>query len=125
METLKSRIIALLRGYIDASYEDKRTGVDEGIYDKKESKKYFADIEEHRKLVEEFENYKPSVYVYVEGGNIQGASGTEHINFNLFDKDNYMAGEDQDEFVKNYGTPKQWDAMIKKRTKKGELVDIY
>lgn len=119
METLKSRIIALLRGYIDDSYEDKRTGVDEGIYDKEENDKYFADIEEHRKLVEEFENYTPSVYVYVEGGNISGASATERITFNLFDEDNFKAGEDQ------YGTPEEWSAMIKERTEKGELVDIY
>lgn len=127
LDIAKEQIIDLLRRYIDNAEEEILTGISDGIYSKKDNKENLAAFKEQRKFISYFEQWVPSIYVYVEGGNIQGASATANINFNLYDIDNLHGCDEQEqkEFYKNFGTPEQWDAMIKRRTETGELVPVY
>ncbi len=80
-------------------------------------------INECKELLKEFRDYTPKVYVYVEGGMVQGASGSEPIEFNIFDKDNFDASaEDEKEL---YGTPDEWNHNIEIATKENQIVAIY
>lgn len=84
-------------------------------------------IDHCKQKLREFKSYTPEIFIYVEGGNVQGASATEPMTVILFDKDNYMVGVDgsQEDFIANFGTPEDWDKKIRAKTKAKELVDIY
>jgi hypothetical protein len=119
-EKLKAKIIAMLREYMDNDEEEKSSGVEEGIYDKEENDEYLAIIEQNKLLVDEFEQYHPSIYIYIEGGALQGASATEAMWFNLFDKDNYSKSEPGEYFC----TPDEWEKDIETKTQDGTIVGI-
>lgn len=125
-QELKSKIIALLRDYMTEKENEINSGIEEGIYNKEENEEILATISQHRHLVEIFENNTPEIYVFVEGGNIQGMSATEPMEVNVFDKDNLDGADDrEEEFIDTYGTPDEWDDMIKLKTEANVLVGIY
>lgn len=95
--------------------------------DKEEAIKIKTLLENAAQAYRPIDRKKPAVYAMIEGGNLQGASATEPINLVVFDMDNYKAakGEDLALFIASYGTPEDWDKMIKARTDENELTPIY
>lgn len=124
-QQLKQYVIALALDLLTDQEQEIESGIEEGLYDREENKETLQRIEEQRKQIKEYENYQPAVFVFVEGGLIQGASGTENISFNLFDKDNYNAGDDQQGFIDNFGTPEEWEKMIEDKTAQNEIGGIF
>lgn len=84
----------------------------------------FAEIKEAKQLLDKFENSKPAVYVFLKGGNIQGASATCEMNFELYDNDNYDSG-DLDHDYRDGQTPDEWTTEINKLTSENEIKGIY
>jgi hypothetical protein len=82
-ETLKAQVIDLLTYLLNDKEADITSGIEEGIYQAEDNVNTLNAIEEGKQLVEQFKGYKPAIYIYVDGGNIQGASATEHLSFNL------------------------------------------
>lgn len=122
-QKLKVNIIVLLNSLLDDQEEDITTGIEDGLYKADENVKNLQEIEDNRKLVAEFKAYQPAIYIYVSGGNTQGASATEDIIFNLYDADNYEQSDaDQQE---DMGSPEEWDENIKELTAKNEIIGIY
>jgi len=107
-EVLKARVLEIARTLLDAFEED-------------ENKENLAFIVEAKAKFDEFEKHQPAIYLYVEGGVLQGASATCEMDFNLFDKDNY----DQTEPEETEQTPEKWDKMIKKLTRTKEIKGVF
>lgn len=119
--------VDMFQGVYESLREDQDTGFEEGLYDVETT----PELEAMKVLIDGIEGielpdiFNPKVYVYVEGGLIQGASGNCNMSFNVFDQDNYDAGNLQEEFIETFGTPKEWDAMIEEKTEKGEITGIF
>ena len=81
-----------------------------------------------RKVVqfcEEFKSWDPNVYVFVEGGVVQGASANCNMIFSLFDADNEKEDiEDEDEFPYKERL-EEWNKMIEDGHKSGKLKPIF
>lgn len=122
-EILKSKIIELLEGSLNEHEQDIETGVSDGIYEPETYEEYLENIAKARKLIEEFKAYKPSVWAYISGGVLQGASASESMEFNLFDQDNYEEMSEEDQEAE--GTPQQWDDRIKADTAANKIVGIF
>lgn len=100
-ELLKSRVLEIARQLLASANKNNPTFIAEAT-----------------KVIDEFEKHRPAVYIFLEGGNIQGASATCDIDFNLFDKDNYKAGDDSQ-------TPEEWNDQIEAMTESNEIKGIY
>ena len=105
----------VLRAAAQSYSEDLDSGLEDGTYDEGEET-----LDELTQALA-VEPVKPKVYVFVEGGNIQGASANMSIEFNVFDKDNFNApdydGEADD--LKN------WNTMINEGHETCALKPIY
>lgn len=122
-ETLKANIISLLEEMLNEKEMDITSGVEEGIYDAEENKDTLAGIDLSRKMIEEFKFYQPKIYLYIEGGNLQGVSATETMHTEIYDKDNFeQSGEEE---AAEMGTPDEWEAQIKALTDSQEITGIY
>lgn len=123
---LKAEVLKIARQLLADYAEDIETGIDDGTYTKKENVKNRQFIADAEKTLNEFEKELPEVFVYVDGGVLQGASATVPLVFNLFDQDNYDAGSrDEDgQTLKGY-TPETWDEMIQARTEAGEIKSVF
>lgn len=80
--------------------------------------------------LKEFENkfkfWKPGIYVYVEGGNIQDASADCDVDFNLFDNDNEKERTKLEPGEEPYQERiEMWNWMINSGIKDGTLKEIY
>lgn len=124
----KTYLISALIGLAVEKIEDIESGCEEGIYeddqDNADELKHLKDLIEQAKL---YSKSQPEIYIMVEGGIIQGASATESMSVNIYDIDNMNAGDsdDEKEFLENFGTPEEWDAMIKEKTENGTLTSVY
>jgi hypothetical protein len=126
-DLLKKKIIEMTKQLLSDFKTDMESGVADGTYNKAENIQHLEWIAESEKEIAEFEAFNPTVYVFVEGGNIQGASADSEMNFELYDKDILDAGdvEAENDYIESHGTLQEWNAMIKNRTDSGELKPIY
>lgn len=125
-QRLKGKVIRTYQELLDTYEEDIETGIQEGIYIASENVQTRKFIQKCKEVLAEFTAYQPCIYVFVEGGNIQGASATEPIGFNLYDKDNLDGADDKEqEFLDTFGSPSEWDAKLKSLTKSGHIIPIY
>lgn len=118
IQHLRSSVVSNLIELADKEIEDIESGIEEGLYEKDMAN--MDRLDELKMMIEDakqLRDYVPSIFVIVEGGNIQGASATEPITFNLWDYDNHKA--DPDEYEKNNGTEEQWNRNI------ANLTSIY
>jgi hypothetical protein len=123
---LKAKILAILKDLLNNYADDLESGIDDGLYtNKADNERNRQFVTKTEKLIEEFQKDQPVLYIYVEGGLIQGISSTVPIGLNIFDKDNYQSGEDQKEFIENYGTPDEWDKKIKSLTRKKVIIPVH
>ena len=75
---------------------------------------------------ERFKLWTPNVYVYLEGGNIQGASADCSMHFNLFDDDNEKETPPEERGGESYFERKEtWQWMIDSGHHDGSLKTIY
>ena len=92
------------------------------------NKDYFNVLKD---FYERFKLWKPSVYVYVEGGVVQGASADCDMHFNLFDDDNEKASDPEDlskmqRHEPDYHERKEtWNWMIESSHRDGTLKPIF
>lgn len=129
-EAKRARFLEIFEALLDSYEEDIESGLDEGIYEESENEETVSFIAEAREALEFQRRYRPEVYAYIEGGNLQGVSATEPVSFELFDQDNldaaqYESSEEEDSFVERHGTAEGWDEMIKTKTNAGELTAVY
>lgn len=123
-QLLKSSLLSSVIELASAKIEDIETGIKEGLYeDDQANKDELKRLNYLLKEAKDFEAYEPSIYIYVEGGNIQGISGSETIDVNIYDKDNEEA--DDKEYHAENGTPEEWDAKIKELEKSEVIKGIY
>jgi hypothetical protein len=121
-DELKQQIIDTLTRMVDDfefTNEDEITdGKNEGIK---------TQINETRELIERFKNDIPEIYIYVEGGNIQGISANQDVAVNIFDKDNLygVSEEEEQSFYETFGTPEEWDEKIKSLTESKDIKGVY
>ena len=116
--------------------------IDNIINDLPEKEKKFLGINEDyiKKLQDfniRFKLWNPSIYIYLEGGNIQGASADSSMHFHLFDDDNEKAEEEKfesqppeyketiQERESYYDKREMWQWMIESGHKDGSLKPIY
>lgn len=123
LDELKAKVIAIARERLEEQREEINSGIEEGIYEEADNVETLAQIEENLKLVDAFEAEKADVYIFVEGGNIQGASANCNAAIEIYDKDNYNEATSDER--KEMGDPDEWNDWIKKETVKGNLIPIY
>jgi hypothetical protein len=80
-------------------------------------------INETRELIEEFKNLTPEVFIFVQGGNIQGISANTDVSINIYDMDNHYA--DPERYEDENGTPEEWEKMIETKTNNNEIKGVY
>lgn len=122
-QTLKTKIIFLLEQLLTDQEDEITSGIEEGLYKASENVETLQDIEDGKKLLEEFKNYKPEIYLYITGGNLQGISATENMTTEIYDNDNFDASDEEQQA--EMGTPEEWDEQIKNLTDKNEIIGIY
>jgi hypothetical protein len=126
-DSLKARVIELYKTLLEKFDNDIESGIDEGIYEEKENVETRALIEEATKIIEDFKKYQPVLYMYIEGGQIQGMSATENIFIIKFDHQDYLASKEpwaENEYMEGM-TPESWDTLINQKTTNGEIKAIY
>ena len=78
--------------------------------------------------------WKPEIFIYLEGGNIQGASANCNMVFNLWDDDNKKceavenideSSDGNAEFEAYEHDKETWNWMIEQGHKDGSLISIY
>jgi hypothetical protein len=119
-ENLKNRFIEIYSTLLESYENDIENGIEEGIYKAEDNTETRAFIAEAKKVKEDFEKYSPSIYIYIEGGLIQGVSATEDISINKFDKDDWDLDEESQEM-----TPDQWEEMIQEKENNLEIKGVY
>ncbi len=126
-DKLKQQVLRIAGGLLTDLKEDIVTGVEDGLYEKNENVRRLQWIEKAFQALETFREFSPTIYICVEGGLVQGASADADLTVNLFDMDNYENGtlEDRKEFEENFGTPKDWDTMIREGTASRRLKPVY
>lgn len=115
-EKAKSRFLEIFAELLNNYEEDIESGIEDGTYEEEDNVESRAMIKEGNELLEYFKTYQPSIYGYIQGGNLQGISVSETMDADFFDQDNYDAAPR--EYLR---TPKQWDKDIKKKTKAKEI----
>jgi hypothetical protein len=127
-EVLKNRLIEIAKQLLTDYEEDIESGIEDGTYKAAENVEVRAFIKDATEVIADFEKETIEVLVYVSGGQIQGASATLPLSFKVFDKDNFdgcETAEQKKEFIETFGTPDEWDSMIKDRTEKKELISVF
>lgn len=124
-DQLRARLLEITEQLLTDYENDIESGIEDGTYEEAENVDTRAFIAEAKDVIERSKNDLIEVLVFVEGGAIQGASATHSMEFTLFDKDNYNAGEDQQQFVEIFGTPAQWNNLIKERTERQDITPIF
>lgn len=117
-EILKVALIARFIDLVNEKINDIETGIEEGLYDREENAETLASLEEDLKLAEELTKAKSEIYAYISGGVLQGISATCKMGVNLFDHDNYDAGDTDT-------TPEEWEADIERMTADNEITGVY
>lgn len=123
-DQLRTRLLEISDQLLSDYENDIESGIEDGTYEEKENIETRAFIAEAKEVIEQSKNEVIEVLVFVEGGAIQGASATHSLEFTLFDIDNYKAG-DQKEFVEIFGTPEQWNQLIKTRTEAQDITPVF
>lgn len=124
-EQKKARFFELFEIFYQAFDNDINSGLEDGTYEEKDNVENLALIDEAETLLEEMKEYTPEIYLYIEGGNLQGISGTEGIAVEKFDKDDYDQSW-QEDGTNNYDyTPEQWDEMITKLEAEKKIKGIH
>lgn len=84
-------------------------------------------IADAKEAFRKFAEFKPEIYIYVEGGNIQGASANCQMAVEIYDEDLIQCGPDENEqeYTESNGTPEEWSKMIDEETAKGNLTPVY
>lgn len=119
-QDLKTRLTEIYNTLLNAFETDITPGLEDGTYEKEENTDNLALIEEAKQALTKFVEYRPEIYIYIEGGNIQGISATESIGVNIFDHDNYNADP------KEYDTdPETWDNDITSMTETKEIKSVF
>ncbi len=126
-DRLKEQIIRITRELLVALKEDIETGIQDGLYDKTHNRWRLKRIAKAEQAIDAFEAFVPSLYIYVEGGNIQGITAEASVGVSVFYMANYRSGTtaEQAEFVESFGTQEEWDKMIAARTSIRELKSVY
>lgn len=130
-DELQKELLIALRDLIQEKREDIESGMGDGTYDDEpdEGKEdghntlLLEHLDELDAAIDEFENEQPTIYIMVEGGNVQGASANCSINVDIFDVDNYKAIDADDKEM--YETPEERDEMIKAKTAAGTIKPVY
>lgn len=115
--------VQLAQSRIDQLKENKGTYPDEIVRNEDELKELQKFIEDAQKMLK----YRPSVYILVEGGLVQGASADATAAIQVYDVDGAKEGtvEGVKEYIEENGTPEEWDKFIRDGEEKGELINIY
>ena len=121
-ESLKARLIKICQTLLEAFENDIESGIADGIYEKKDNRGNRKLIKEAKELIRDFSQYWPSIYMYVEGGQIQGISGTENIIVLKFDQEDFDASTGP---YMDGMTPESWDEMINEKTANKDIKAIY
>lgn len=117
---LKDELAERFSTLINDFETDIESGIKEGIYSEEDNVENRKFIKETKEMLEQFIKYHPAVYIYVEGGMVQGASVSENdFDLQIFDKDNYDAAPDEYDI-----TPDEWDNMIKEKTENGDVIGM-
>lgn len=124
--TIPKKVYDILIYNADKYKEDLETGITEGIYENSDENNNEIELLE---IAINTEPTKVDVFVFVEGGNIQGASATIPIGFEVFDMDNFNA-EKENNFTDRYGyyhanSLDEWNKMIEDGHKDGSLKSVY
>ena len=82
-------------------------------------------FERCKQFVKDFKTWRPAVYVFVEGGVVQGASANCSMSFDLFDADNEKEEDKSDDGSKYEERLEEWNEYIKEQTTKGLLKPIF
>lgn len=122
-ESVLSRIIKMAIELANDQIQDIESGEDEGVYDDPDNKDTVKGLNDFIEMCEKYEKEPPSIYIFVDGGNIQGISGSESMSVNIYDMDNRYA--DPDRYDKENGTPEEWEKMINDKTEAKEIKPIY
>jgi hypothetical protein len=73
-----------------------------------------------------FKFWKPGIYIFVEGGNVQGASANCDMDFSLFDNDNEKVRTELEPGEEPYNERlDMWNWMIDSGHNDGSLKEIY
>jgi hypothetical protein len=125
----KAKFFEMFQSLLDSYETDITTGLEDGTYKESENVETQQFIKDCKAQLAIMQTYTPTVYAYIEGGNLQGVSATEAMEFKLFDKDNYYAEvaevEEDEVALALIETPEQWDAVIIAKTEAKEIIDIY
>jgi len=103
------------------------TGIEEGIYkDNAENKETLAHLQEMEKQAKHLREYKPEVLIYVRGGTVQTVHASETMTLTIYDQDNLDESDDIEAeiFEQEYGTPEQWEEVIKVKEKHNEITEL-
>lgn len=119
-ENLRARLIEIYNKLLSDYEHDIESGIDENIYEEEHNIETRMFIEEAKKVIEDFTKYEPAIYIYIEGNNIQGISGTEKISINKFDTEDYKIVPEEQEM-----TSEEWEQSIKDKTNSKEIRAIY
>ena len=119
-ENLRARLIEIYNRLLSDYEEDIESGIDETIYEEEDNVETRMFIEEAKKVIEDFTKYEPAIYIYIEGYNIQGISGTEKISINKFDTEDYKVAPNEQEM-----TPEEWEQSINEKTNSKEIRAIF
>lgn len=118
-ENLKAQLIDICNKLLTEYENDIETGIKEGIYDAEDNEDNRKFIKDAHKVIGEFTQYEPAIYIYIEGYNIQGISGTEKISVNKLDTEDCRTVPEEQEM-----TPEEWDKMITEKTNNKEIKPI-
>jgi hypothetical protein len=121
-DTLKENLIVAFTTLLSDFENDIESGINEGIYLEKDNVDNRVFIKNAKMILSDFKQYCPRVYMYTEGGQIQGMSATENVVMLKFDDDDYKASTEP---YLDGMTPETWDTMITGRTLSGEIKPVY
>lgn len=120
---LKAKLLEITEKLLTDYENDIESGIEESIYEETENIETRQFIAEAKEVLNDFKNDVIEVLVFVEGGNIQGASATHPLEFTVFDKDNFDS--DSERFTEIFGTPEQWNKLIKDRTEANDITPVF
>lgn len=85
-DELKANLISTFTALLIGYENDIESGIKEGIYVAEENIENRLLIKQSIEMIKEFQQYCPVIYMYVDGGQIQGMSATENIVILKFDQ---------------------------------------
>jgi hypothetical protein len=115
-EALRNRQMEIANELLRIYEEDIESGIEDGTYKASENVETRAFIAEAKQVFAEFEKFQPSIYICIEGNNVQGASANCYIDLNIYD--------DQKTDEENGTTAKEWEEQIKTLTESNEIRPI-